>query len=152
MRLKMKKAHKGFTLIEVMITVAIIGILAAIAVPSYIDYVKRGRIPEALAELSNRRVIAEQFFMDNRTYTGVCALAQMTVATRYFNYACAIIPAAGAVPQGYTLTATGIGSMDGFGYTITNTGTKATNIDTTKQDGWTNSTTCWVIKKGGVCA
>jgi len=60
---------RGFTLLEVMITVAIVGILAAIALPSYADYVTRGRITEATTGLSNLRQLSEQYFLDNRSYS-----------------------------------------------------------------------------------
>ena len=64
---------RGFTLLEMMIVVAIVGILAAIAIPNYSDYVKRGKIIEATQRLSEARTKLEQWFLDNRTYVGGCA-------------------------------------------------------------------------------
>src|SRR6266542_902969 len=61
---------RGFTLIEAMITVAIVAILGAIAYPNYVDYITRGRIIEGTSKLSDFRVRMEQYFMDNRTYVG----------------------------------------------------------------------------------
>lgn len=68
---------KGFTLIELMITVAIIGILASIAYPSYQDYVRRGNRAEAKAALMEDAQFMERFFTVNNQYdasTGVDGL------------------------------------------------------------------------------
>ena len=58
----------GFTLIEVMIVVAIVAILTAIALPSYKDYIRRGRLPEAFNALADYRTKMEQYYQDNRNY------------------------------------------------------------------------------------
>ncbi len=99
----MKKAL-GFTLIEIMIVVAIVGILAAIAVPQYGDYVTRSALIEAHAGLADFRVRMEQFYQDNRTYLGGglggCGAAAPATAT-HFDFACA------GAAQTYVVTATG---------------------------------------------
>ncbi len=59
----------GFTLIEVMIVVVIVGILASIAYPSYIDYVTRSNRAEAHAALLKVANLEEQFYLDNKSYT-----------------------------------------------------------------------------------
>ena len=64
------KVQKGFTLIELMIVVAIIGILATIALPAYSNYVRSGKATEATSTLASARVQMEQHFQDNRTYVG----------------------------------------------------------------------------------
>lgn len=138
------RPQDGFTLIEVMITVAIVAILAAIALPSYQDYVTRSKIPEATSGLSARRVQAEQFFQDNRTYVGATNPACVADSSgRNFNFSCTAQTA-----TTYTIQATGKGSMTGFTYTIDQNGTRVT---TSVPAGWTANANCWVTAKGGRC-
>ena len=145
-----QRPDAGFTLIEVMIVVAIIAILSAIAMPVYSDYIRRGRIPEATSNLSSLQVKMEQWFQDNQTYRASsgtsCGLADFTGS--YFYFSCTAASAATA----YVWTATGITgtTMAGFTYTINQDSVKATYI--TGVSGWTaTSTSCWIANKGGVC-
>lgn len=132
------KLQKGFTLIELMIVVVIIGVLASVAVPAYQDYVIRGRISEATSELSGKRVLLEQWFQDNRSYVGATACNADSKA--YFDIACTNL-----TQNTYTLDATGKGNMAGFNYHLDHNNTKTS--DTT----WGDSGNCWVIRKGGAC-
>jgi general secretion pathway protein G len=67
------KFHQGFTLVEMMITVAIIGILAAIAVPAYSNYVERARVSAAISDIATMSVQIEQYFVENRVYPNTLA-------------------------------------------------------------------------------
>lgn len=137
------KLQKGFSLVELMIVVAIVGILAVVVVPSYRDYLTRGRIPDATSNLSTKRVQLEQFYQDNRTYTGAPACVADSAISQYFNFSCSVLTA-----STYTLQAAGKGAMAGFTYTIDQNNAKASTITAS---GWTGNTGCWVTKKGGVC-
>ncbi len=139
-------ASAGFTLIELMIVVAVVGILAAIAMPAYTDYVVRGKIPEATSNLATKRVQMEQFFQDNLTYAGAPACNTDSSASQYFTFSCS----AAATATAFTLQAVGTGSMAGFTFTVDQSNNKATPA---VPSGWSSHSpdTCWVTKKGGVC-
>lgn len=143
-RANFTRKSAGFTLIEVMVVVVIISILAAVAVPNYMDYLKRGKIADATGGLASKQTLMEQWFQDKLKYTNGPACASDTTSSKYFDFSC---PTA-ATDTAYTLQAVGKSSMTGFTYTVTQDGTKATpNVPT----GWTTSTTCWVTAKGGTC-
>lgn len=146
--------RRGFTLIEVMITVAIIAILASVALPAYSDYVRQGQIQEAFTNLSDFRTKMEQYYQDNRNYgaTGTtCATDSGASAwsgfapsgRKYFTYSCATSSSG----QAYTVTATGsAGAATGHVYTINQAGDRAT---TTYKDA-TVTAACW-LTKGTTC-
>ena len=78
-----KLSHKrvtGFTLVELMIVVAIVGILAAIAYPSYIDSVRKGNRAEGRAAITNLLQQQERFFTQNNTYVAFDTAADATAA------------------------------------------------------------------------
>ncbi len=138
------KSQKGFTLVELMIVVVVVGILAAVAVPAYGSYVLRGKLTEAMTELAAMRVRLEQYYQDNRTYAGFDCTAVSNA--KYFTYSCNPAPDASS----FTAIATGVATQgtDGFVYTIKQSNAKAT---TSVPTGWTTSGSCWVTKKGGAC-
>lgn len=137
----------GFTLIEVMVVVAIVAILGALALPAYQDYVQRGKIPEATSGLSTARIAMEQWYLDHRSYNGAgnpCANpAQWN--TKYFTFTCP-----GLAADTYVIQADGIAGqgMGNFVYTIDQTNAKASNITA---PGWPGAKLCWITRKGGTC-
>ena len=116
---------QGFTLIEIMIVVAIIGILSAVAIPSYRDYVVRARLADATSGLSEARVRMEQFYADNRSYAGGgggCG-ALMPVIDQ-FTLTCTL----GGGGQTYSIAANGNAGAQvvGFSYTINQANARST--------------------------
>lgn len=137
-----QRKNSGFTLIEIMIVVAIVGVLASVALPAYNDYVLRAQLTEATNALSSIRALKEQYFQDNRTYVGSpCSSAGLGVQS--FSVGCGDDETATT----YTITATGSGRTSGFVYTVNQAGVRAT---TGTKWGHT-STSCWVMNKGGTC-
>lgn len=152
----MRVKQIGFTLIELMITVAIIGILAAIALPQYRDYVTRSQLSDAHAMLSGFRTRLEQYYQDNRSYPASCGgtaaglpTLALPTATKYFSFTCGAGATAG---QTYFLNAHGVASTGtaGFQFRIDDQNNRST---VTVASGWTvpSPNNCWVTKKGGGC-
>jgi type IV pilus assembly protein PilE len=144
-----RSAHAGFTLIELMITVAIIGIIAAVAYPSYSSYVQRSRLVEATGELSTTRVRLEQFFQDNRNYGSTATACGVAVPTgEFFDFTCTW--GAGATSQSFLLTATGKSStnMSGFSFTVDHNNLQRT---TAFPDASGLPVNCWLRRQGQTC-
>lgn len=137
----MRRASNGFTLIEMMVTVTLIGILTAVALPQYRDYVTRARLGDAFSALATVQPAAEQYWSNQRTFVGFDRLPDNTANFTY-TLSSATVPA-------YTVTATGIGKTAGFTYTVDQSGARAT---TASPAGWGTSLTCWVDRKGGACS
>jgi len=139
--------QSGFTLIEVMITVVIVGILTTIALPSYRDYVIRGKIPEATSDLSAKQLLLEQYFQDNRTYAGAPVCTADATSSQNFDFSC---PGDSVTVDAFQLKAVGKGAMQGFTFTLNQSGMKTTDAVPL---GWAfpSPNRCWVTRKGGVC-
>jgi type IV pilus assembly protein PilE len=122
------KKQNGFSLLELMIVLAIIGVLAAIAVPNYQSYVRNAKIAEATSTLLQYRVFMEQYYQDMRGY-GVTATTACGVPPtdarianlnlRYFTPTCAVPNTANpGLPQTYLITMTGLTDMNCHVFTI----------------------------------
>lgn len=142
-----RRRAAGFTLIELMIAVAIVAILASVGYPQYTDYMRRGQVPEAFAALSDYRIKMENYFQDYKNYGsgGNCANGTNAPAwkdfvpknAKYFTYGCT------STATGYTLTATGAGgNVLGHVYTVT----EANQQKTTQFKGAVVDKSCWLLK------
>jgi prepilin-type N-terminal cleavage/methylation domain-containing protein len=142
---------RGFTLIEVMITVAIVAILAAIALPSYRDYVLRGQLVDAQNGLAAMRANMERFYQDNRTYNSVtgftspCLVLAANRKVGSFQLQCNPDPTATA----FTLEAVGSGPTSGFTFKVNEKNERSTTV--TGVSGWNTCSNDWVTKRGQTC-
>lgn len=119
----MKRTNLGFTLIEIMITVAIIGILSAIALPAYQRYVNRAACEGAKSGILDMASLVERFRAQNNTYANAGAAAGMPTQSPESGaaqYTLAMVSDAST----YTITATDIGALTGGNITLTNTGAR----------------------------
>ncbi|MFG6207137.1 type IV pilin protein [Pseudomonas retamae] len=123
----MRRTNRGFTLIEIMIVIAIIGIVITIAAPSYTEYLKKGRRAEVVSLLSEQAQILERFYTRNNVYTGVTGLS---AGNDFYTLTPTI------TDQTFVLTATRKSgtsmATDKCGdFTLTNTGVRSMNNATT---------------------
>jgi type IV pilus assembly protein PilE len=141
---------RGFTLIELMITVAVIAVLAAIALPAYNDYITRSKLTEAHSHLADLRVKLEQRFQDARSYANCATIVAATTDVKYFTFSCAAV----ADPVNmYTIQAVGQQDLAGITFTVNESNVRATTVtggSTMATKGYLGAS-CWVTKKAGQC-
>lgn len=130
------KGTRGFTLLEIMIVVAIVGILAAIVLPSYQNQLRKSRRASAESHLMDIASRQQQFLLDNRQYAANLAALGMTtpneVSTYYTINACdssgTFVCSVAGTPPTFTVTATPIGSqaldLSGATISVDNSGAK----------------------------
>ncbi|ODV41450.1 pilus assembly protein PilE [Cupriavidus sp. UYMMa02A] len=141
-RSRLARPPRGFTLIELMITVAIIGILATIAYPSYVQYVTRSNRSAAQSFILGVANLQEQYNLDARQYATTLGALGVTVPSEVSrNYAVALTANNAATPPTYTVTATPTGGQLAndtkcLNLTVDQTGTKGIS-------GPGPLTTCW---------
>lgn len=108
------KISKGFTLIELMIVVVVIGVLAALAIPAYQDYVTRARRADAKAALLQVQLAEEKWRANNSNYG---SLTNLTFADPFpspdghYSVTVTTVDTSGATPSSYAATATPVGTQ-----------------------------------------
>lgn len=139
---------KGFSLIELMIALAVAAIIAAIVVPAYQDHMLRAHIPDATSTLSALAMRLEQHYQDHHAYGSAedgCAV--IMPSHQFFTFECV----AQDEGQSFLLTATGQGrgQMSEFTFTLDqNSGATTTSLP----EAWGKTpVNCWVTKRGAAC-
>ena len=152
-----RRIARGFTLIEVMIVVAIVTILAAVAIPSYRDYILRGQLVDGTTLLASVRADMERYYQDNRRYTAVSAAivppcASVDPITRTQGKFVVTCTTTNGPPQGFVLTATAMsGAAVGYSYSVDARDNRRT--ESTGSTSWPMPVpnTCWAVKRGQAC-
>lgn len=108
----MKNVQKGFTLIELMIVVAIIGILAAVAIPAYQDYTARAQASEAVNLLGGLKTPIVEYFQTEGEAPTLSKLGSVTISGKYVSSITASPATGSATESTYTATfkSTGVNS------------------------------------------
>lgn len=135
--------QRGFTLMELMVTVAIVGILAAVALPTYRKYIDRSYLGEAFSNLSSFQLQMQQYYQDNGTYAVSNACAISMPASKHFTYVCTLPNSGGFLITGGSLAVDGL-TVAQYVYTIDDNN----NQTTTAFPGVSGSKACWLTKQG----
>lgn len=109
------KAHSGFTLVELMITVAILAIVAAIAIPAYNGYLETARSAEGMNNIASLRLAEEEYFLEHSTYIAGTYNAVSTTYTLAATANLSWTPAEANADQQFSYSV----ALAGGGYTIT---------------------------------
>lgn len=143
----MNKSKKGFTLIELMITVAIIGILSAIAMPKFSEYKERGDLSRARSAMNRFEGVAFQFISDNpKDVDSLCASKKVDKIIK-------------DIQQGgdkFTCQ-NNIGQVTVGGFSLSLTLSKQnSSLEVIKNtdsapNGWSKGQSCWIVDKSGNC-
>ncbi len=134
----------GFTLIELMITVAIIGILSSIALPSYSQYINRGRIFEGVSQLAITGIKLEQYLQDNGGYNNGTECGVTMPNNANFKYECIIEPAEtnSLLGSKYTITMTGLNTLSDYVFTLDQNNQHKSTIKSVSKYCWVVGSTC----------
>lgn len=143
--------RRGFTLTDLLVAAAIVSGAAALALPSYGAYMRRGQLSEAFPALSRLRVEMERYHRDHGRYgREACAddafpgQALFPLDVKGFSVTCALV----AGGQGFRLTATGKGMLTiGYAYTIDDAGAAGT----TRFSDADARLPCWATRSRSVC-
>ncbi len=137
----------GFSLVELMIALAIAAIIAAFAIPAYQDHLQRSFLPEATSGLLLSAMRLEQYYQDNRSYLNGPACGVTLPPGRRFSFRCTAAPDG----QSFVLTATGVAgdAMSGFALTLDQSGNARTIA---LPEAWGLAPLdCWVVRRGSPC-
>jgi len=123
-----RKAPAGFSLLELMVTVAIVSLLAAIAYPSYTAFVMRSNRAAAQAEMMNIASLEQQYFLANKSYTDLSGLGSYQVSSQVSTrYDCSVAP---TTTPSFTITCVPKGAQSGDGnLVIGSNGSRTRNGD-----------------------